>query len=145
MDTSDIIAILALVVSTIVAVAGYCQSKKQNASSLNAYYFNEIYSTHLIKNIPNARKRLTINYKGKIVGYEDLVKEMKSIQKDSLYYKYTDKAYFVKLKKAAQGIEDYITNNLSRTFEGEEQTDFLNTLYEKIENLYRVINDKYMQ
>lgn len=145
MDTSDIIAILALVVSTIVAVVGYFQNKKQNAGGLNAYYFNEIYSTHLIKNIPNARKRLTINYKGKIVGYEDLVKEMKNIQKDSLYYKYTDKVYFEKLKKAAQGIEDYITNNLGKMFEGEEQTDFLNNLYEKIENLYKVINDKYMQ
>lgn len=145
MEWSDIIAIIAIIMSSVLAVVEVIQAKKQNKNSLNAYYFNEIYRNHLIKDIPNARNRLSINYEGRIVGYDELIKEMKTIQRDSLYYKYSDKKYFAKLKTAAQNIEDYIARNADKKFEGEEQTDFLNNLYKMIEELYRVINEKYLK
>lgn len=144
MGTSDIIATLALLISIVVAISEFLSNKKTNVSNLNAYYFNEIYREHLIKYIPSARNYISFNRNGNVVGHEHMIEEMKKIQRDSLYYKYTDSNYFEKLKKAAQAIENYLINCHGQTYIGEEQVDFYKKLTELLEELYKILNKKYL-
>lgn len=144
MDTSDIIAFIALLISIVVAISEFLSNKKNNVSNLNAYYFNEIYREHLIKYIPSARNYIRFDRNGKVVGHEHMIEEMKKIQRDSLYYKYTDSNYFGKLKQSAQAVENYLIGCDGQVYIGEEQADFYKELTELLEALYRIINKKYL-
>lgn len=144
MDSSDIISIIALIVSIIAAAYEIYLNRKINTINLNAYYFNEIYREHLINKIPKARKYISIS-NNKVVGCIYMIKEMQELQSDSLYYKYSDRVYFEKLKKSAQILEEYLIDCDNKTFVGEEQTDFLNNLATYLEKLYKVINEKYIK
>ncbi len=144
MDASDIIAIIALIISAAVALYDIFVAKRANRTNLNSYYFNEIYREHLIHKIPDSRKYIKINLDGKLVGYNKIVQEMKVIQVDSLYYKYVDKKYYEKLVRQAQKIEDFVIAATAKHYNGEEQTDFWNELKKELSELYRILNDKYL-
>lgn len=145
MNSSDVIALLALIISAIVAIYSVYKSVKLNKSNLNSYYFNEIYREHLIKKIPVARKFISIDRNGKLTGYQHMIQEMKNIQTDSIYYKYVDNDYFINLKDVAQDLEEFLIINTEKTFGDKEETRFELTLSEKIQNVYRVLNKKYLE
>lgn len=145
MNSSDIIATVALFLSAAIAIGDVTVNRKMNKSNLNSYYFNEIYREHLISKIPQARKRISINYNGNLVGYEDMVQEMKDIQSDSLFYKYNNEKYFEKLKKAAQNVEDFLIAEAGETFSREEQVHFMNELHKRMTELYKILNDQYIK
>ena len=145
MGASDVIAIIALIISVVTATCQIIHERRQNTTNLNAYYFNEIYRDYLIHKIPNARKYISINQHGKLIGCQDMINEMKNIQSDSLYYKYTDGEYFSQLSKAAQGLEDFLIMSSGDTYAGEEVTDFMIKLQNLISKLYKVVNEKYIK
>ena len=62
MNSSDIIAAIALVISVATAIGDIIVSRNINKVNLHSYYFNEIYREHLIAKIPKARKRISLNY-----------------------------------------------------------------------------------
>lgn len=144
MDASDIIAIIALIISAAVALYDIFVAKRANRINLNSYYFNEIYRDHLIHKIPDSRKYIKIDLNGKLVGYDKIVQEMKEIQVDSLYYKYIDKKYYEKLVHQAQKIEDFVITATAKCYNGEEQTDFWNELKKELSELYKILNTKYL-
>lgn len=144
MNSSDIIAIIALAVSVVAAAYEIYLNRKINTINLNSYYFNEIYREHLINKIPKARKYISIS-NNKVVGCKYMIKEMQALQSDSLYYKYMDRVYFKKLKNNAQILEEYLIECDKKMFVGEEQTDFFNNLATYLEKLYEVINEKYIK
>ena len=144
MDASDIIAIIALIISVVVALYDIFIAKRANKTNLNSYYFNEIYREHLIHKIPDSRKYIKIDLNGKLVGYKKIVQEMKELQTDSLYYKYVDKKYHKKLVEQARKIEDFIIDSIEKRFFEEEETDFWNELKKELSVLYKILNDKYL-
>lgn len=145
MNSSDIIAVIALVISVATAVGDVVANRNINKVNLNSYYFNEIYREHLIAKIPKARKRISLNYNGRLVGYEDMIQEMKDLQNDSLFYKYNDEKYFAKLKEAAQNMEDFLIAGVGETFVGEEQTCFMEELHNLMTELYKTLNNQYVR
>lgn len=144
MDASDIIAIIALIISAMVALYDIFVAKRANRTNLNSYYFNEIYREHLIHKIPDSRKYITIDKDGKLIGYDKIVQEMKAIQVDSLYYKYIDKTYHEKFVSQAQKIEDFVITSTAKCYNEEEKTDFEDELKKELSELYRILNDKYL-
>lgn len=136
---SIVISIISLIISIIIAVKQYNMSRK----SLESEYFNDIYKKHLIKNIPNARKYVRFD-EGKLVDIQDMLSVLNDIRNDSLYYLYNDKEFYLKLKAACQGLEDFLVISSQRTLIGEEQTDILNELQHRLTDIYKITNNKFI-
>ncbi len=139
---SLIISIVALLSSVIVAIYDKRVDKKLNDITMESLYFNELYKDLLLNKIPENRLKITINYEGKLIGGDDLVKTLKEIRRNSTYFLYTDKRFYERLKNSAQELEDYILSTEDKVLEGEEQTEVLNCITNKISNIYKVMTEK---
>lgn len=138
-SSDAVIATLALVISIVTLILEILRNSKNNKLAAEAEIFKEIFHEHLIKGVPESRKKILYN-QGKISGTDDLIEELNLIRQDSLYYKYKDKIYYKKLKSKLQDLENKLVESDSM-----DQEDY-NELYEEInieiENIYSIIMQK---
>lgn len=139
---SLIVSIVALLVSVIVVVYDKKVDKKLNDISLESTYFNDLYKDFLLKDLPQNRLKITINFEGKLVGGNDLVNTLNEIRKSSTYFLYTDKEFYDELKKCTQDLEDYILSAEDKSLVGEDQTEVFNDISSKISKIYKVMTEK---
>lgn len=142
MDISDIIAIIAIVVSITSVLYQWKKDLKLNAVNLEAEYFQKIYERHLLSELPKARKYIFFS-NNKLKDYDKLMDELNAIRNDSLYFMYSDKKYYENLKNALQELEDYLGNCGNKEFSKENQDVIFNDIQEKIEEIYNIIISKY--
>ncbi len=139
-----IVSIISIVISIIISVIEAKRTFRINKSSLESDYFKKIFMEHLIYEIPKRRKYIRFDRNGKLKDTKKLAEELNQIRQDSLYFLYNDKLFYGNLKKATQVLEDYLVKKEDSIFLGEEQTDALNFIQEKIKNLYEIINKRYI-
>lgn len=140
-----ILAILSLLISIAVAIFQYNQQKSIHRASLNAKYHDEIFLRHLIHGIPETRKYIRFdNETCKLVDTDKFTDELNGMLVEALYYKYKDNEFYRELKRSIQEIEDYTMKCGNKRFEQEEQSEVYNTIQEKLENMYKLINDQYL-
>lgn len=140
-----VLAVLSLVISIAVAVFQYNQQKSIHRASLNAKYHDEIFLQHLIHGIPEARKYIRFdNETSKLVDTDKFTEELNKLLDEALYYKYKDNEFYRELKRNIQEIEDYTMECGNKRFEQEEQSEVYGIIQEKLENMYKLINDQYL-
>lgn len=139
-----IIAILALLVSVIVPIIEDRRERKINKINLESEFYKEIYKEHLIKLIPNARKYIGFTESGQLRDTEELREELNKLRQDSLYFLYSDKNYYNKLKRLTQELEDYLITSEENTYNLVERKDVLKEIQRRITELYTHISNNYL-
>lgn len=136
---SAVIAFFSMVVTIVLFKLNYNQVKMINEISLRSNYYEKIFDEHLIKHIPNARKYLRFQ-NDRLVDTENLVTELTKLRIDSLYFKYSNKPFYNKLKEITQDIEDYLMECGNKRFEPEEQAEIYQKIHKMISELYDIIS-----
>lgn len=138
---SDIIAILAIIISIYTCNSQISFAKTNSVKNLESIYFNAIFKNILIYRIPKAQKKIYINESGKIQDDSDFIKLLNEIRNKSLYFKYTDKDFYDRLVKKLQDLEDYIVTRGNKQIL--DRNIFLQSINEKVEDLYRLLIEYY--
>ncbi len=139
-----VFSIIAVIISIIVACVENRREYNINKINLEAEYFSDIYKEHLIVNIPNARRYITFDMNGKLIGTNDMIQLLQKIMQDSYYYFYKDKVFYDKLQYSVQALEDYLCQcvNKNKDYVGEEQTEILKNIQNYIKEIYESINNQ---
>ena len=139
-----IIAALSLIISIFVAISQHNQQKNIHQASLNAKYHEIIFIQHLIHDIPDTRKYIRFDETGRLTDTEKFTTELNTMLSGALYYKYKDYAFYKKMKKSIEELEDYVMGCGNKTHEQEEQAEVYKVISEKLEIVYKIINDQYL-
>ncbi len=142
MELSDFLAALAIIISIGCAIWQWQHDLRINAVNLEAEYFHKIYEQHLLYEIPNARKYVFFR-NNRLQGYEVLINELNGIRNDSLYFLYSDKNFYEKLKSVLWELEVYLGTCANQELTGSNQELVMSEIQEKIENIYDTIIRKY--
>lgn len=130
---SLIIAIISLVIS-------FFQNKKINSLNLQSRYFEKIFDEYLIKKIPESRKYIKY-HNDRLVDADRLIDTTDELKKDSLYFKYSNKEFYEKLKKNIDDLGVFLTACSNRNESDlDQQVKNLLEIGEKIESIYKLIN-----
>ena len=130
---SLIIAIISLVIS-------FFQNKKINSLNLQSRYFEKIFDEYLIKKIPESRKYIK-SHNDRLVDADRLIDTTDELKKDSLYFKYSNKEFYEKLKKNIDDLGVFLTACSNRNESDlDQQVKNLLEIGEKIESIYKLIN-----
>lgn len=141
---ANILSVIAIAISVLVAVTEYKKDIKINRMNLESEYFKEIYKKHLIYEIPTARGYIRFDSDNKLIDVDKMVNELQLLRQDSLYFQYNNLDFYNNLKDQIQKLEDYLVNNVGKQFIGEEQTQSYNQIQNSINSIYCVISEGYL-
>lgn len=141
LEISDILAIVAIIVSVGTLFWQSYKSEKHHTANLEAEYYKVIYWDYLLKKIPQARN-LVVHSKNGLTGESMIIEVLNNLRKDSLFFKYKDPKFYEDIKTKTQMLEDLYTDP------GELDNDNFINFYCKAEKLlseiYRIINKQYL-
>lgn len=141
---SNILSISAIVISIFVAIVEYVREIRLSRLTLESEYYKEIYKEHLVYKIPTARKYVKFTSSNKLSDTDKLIEELQLLRQDSLYFQYNNPEFYKELKKTVQQLEDYLVENDGKEFEGEEQTNVYNVIRNNIDDIYKIISNRYL-
>ena len=128
MDLSDVIAVMALVIS---GIALYKQLKKDKVSQ-NTIFFKEIFFNFLTQDCVEARNDISFDNSGKIDNTDKFEEIIADLGKRISFYE---------LKRLLTDLDDLLLDD--KNYKGKKQTDHSNEIDEKISELFKLIMDKY--
>jgi hypothetical protein len=88
MEVSDILSLIAIVISSVLAVITTHQAHIMNRLNIEAECFRDVYRKHLLVGLPDARRYLVFNEDNTLTGTEKICTELHEVIKDYLCYKY---------------------------------------------------------
>lgn len=142
-DTSDVLSAIAIVVSICSAAYQWYLDSHMNRTNLEAEYFRNLYMKSLLYHLPASRKYIRFSRK-RLVDFDEMVKELNTIRQNSLYFLYSDPNFYDCIKKATQDLEDYLIESSQKNIEVEDEMNVLQTIQQKIEEIYKILNNKYI-
>ena len=110
---------------------------------MNARIYNEIFDKFLIERIPKARTYLRFE-NNKLVDSEQLSDTLTDLLNTTLYFRYADKKFYELLHTQIQDIEDFVLECGNKQFVQEEQGKVFDQIQDKLEILYKTVNDNYI-
>lgn len=135
-----IISIASIFFSTIISAIEISISKKHFKISLYSQIYDDIFKDYLIKIIPDRRRYLIINAKGKLTGASTFIDMLQELLQSSIYYQYEDKTFYKKLKNSIIELEDYLINcNNKKSL---DEKVFMDEVDGKVKKLYKILDDK---
>lgn len=143
LSTSDILALIAIIVSLGSAAYQWYLDSHMNQVNLESEYFKSLYSKHLLYDLPIARKYIRFD-QNKLVDIDLLIDELNSIRNDSLFFKYADIDFYTDAKIVLQQLEDYLIDSSQRVLTDEEQKTVLEQIEIKLKSVYRTFGNKYI-
>lgn len=138
-----ILSALSIVSSIICFIFTFLQNKKINKINMNARIYNEIFDKFLIERIPKARTYLRFE-NNKLVDSEQLSDTLADLLNTILYFRYADKKFYELLHTQIQDIEDFVLECGNKQFVQEEQGRVFDQIQDKLEILYKTVNDNYI-
>lgn len=138
-----ILSALSIVSSIVCFIFTFLQNKKINKINMNARIYNEIFDIFLIERIPKARTYLRFE-NNKLVDSEQLSDTLTDLLNTILYFRYADKKFYELLHTQIQDIEDFVLECGNKQFVQEEQGRVFNQIQDKLEILYKTVNDNYI-
>lgn len=143
LSSSDVIAVLAIIVSLGSAFYQWYLDSYTNKINLEAEYFKELFLDHLIEKIPKARTYIRFQ-NGRLTDIDRLVEELKILNQKSLFYKYWDRNFYANLKSEVQGLEDYLIETADSPLTFSEQNKAMDEIQRKLEVIYSILGKKYI-
>lgn len=144
MDSSDIIAILALIVALAEIVVTAYQSRNMNSTNLQAMYFEEIFKEYMINKIPKAADNL--HYDGDLLSpeYRVLVDVMMDMVGACKYFAYAKYDFYSELQEKCIALEDELIRMANNPCINEQrQRENIYHIHEAIVVIIRLINNNY--
>lgn len=139
-----VVSIVSLLVSTSLGVYELIQNKNLNRMSLESEYFDELFKKFLLVDLPKSRKKITFDANYVLVNTDELTKSLNDLRHNALYFQYTDKEFYSKLKNALRALEDYVVLSENVEMIGEDQSEFYNKMQELITDIYDVLLQKHL-
>ena len=143
LSTSDILSLIAIIVSLGSAAYQWYLDSHMNQVNLESEYFKSLYSKHLLYDLPIARKYIRFD-QNKLVDIDLLIDQLNSIRNDSLFFKYADIDFYTDAKIVLQQLEDYLIDSSQRVLTDEEQKTVLEQIEIKLKSVYRTFGNKYI-
>lgn len=140
---SDVLSILAIIVSIASAMFQWYFDKRMNKINLESEYFSSLYLEHLLHKLPMARNRLNFS-NNRLIDFDALVDELNLIRRDSLYFKYVDTDFYSRAKFKLQSLEDYLINLSEKKLNSNEQKEAFKQIEVMLESIYKIFSDKYI-
>lgn len=142
-NTSDVLSAIAIIVSIVSAAYQWYLDTHMNKVNLEADYFKTLYSEHLLHDLPKARSYISFR-KNKLVGIDPLIDELNAIRQESLYFLYADKDFYTDAKLVLRDLEDYLIKVGNQNTPLESQAAVMAQIQRRLENIYKIFNDKYI-
>lgn len=142
LDISDILSIIAIIVSGGLAIHQWRRDSHANLVNLEADYFKELYMEHLLHQLPRARTYLHFQ-NGILKDIDNLLDELNAIRNDSLYFMYVDSEFYQQLKCKLQELEDYIIVVSDQYIEKDNHQEVFDNIQMHLEELYKILSNKY--
>lgn len=137
-----VVAICAFIVSVAVPIFEFFWNRKLNRHNLQAEYFREIFGQLLYEDVPIAMNY--IHFDGQAIsGTDNILDVLRKIRSRSIYFKYADNEFYLKLIEEVQSLENYIVQTPD-AMSAPEFADFYKNIHEKIENIYKYMSDEYI-
>lgn len=137
-----IVSIISILLSFAVTAWQIIITIKVNKINLKSSVCEKIFDEYLIKEIPNARRFISFDKMGKFIGADKLVKTIKSLIKDSLYFRYNDRKFYDILIQKLEELENTIVNNIDKRIDNIKQNDLTNDIEKLIGEVYEIIENK---
>lgn len=138
-----IISVLSFIGTFVVLIIESLHTKKINDINLSSRYFSSLFDDILLNQIPDKRRKISINYNKELVGIEDLQKVIVSLRKKCYFYYHTDKIFYDKINNLVQELEDYMLVKSQQKIEAPQDVEVLDSIDEKIGKIYKEMDEKY--
>lgn len=138
-----VLSALSIISSIICFIITFLQNKKINKINMNARIYSEIFDEFLIERIPKARTYLRFE-SNRLVDSDQLSDTLADLLNTILYFRYADKKFYELLHSKIQDIEDFVLECGNKKFVQEEQGRVFDQIQEKLEKLYKIVNDNYI-
>lgn len=138
MTCSDVIAIIALVVSILALV----YQVRSNKNALERDLYSNAFREYLMVRIPEGRNHLHLT-NGR-VSSKTLQKCLSSLLKDALYFKFKNSVFYETLQSIILDIDDLVVS-INNEPEEQEKTKKLKEIDYSINRLYDEISDVYIK
>lgn len=135
---SNIIALAALVISLCGAIREHIMEKRSHEFEI----FRDVYQEFLVKRLPETRSQISITQSGVVSGIDNLIDELISLRKASIYFQYAEPQFYEDLKNKLWALEDYLVM-LPTPLIGEPRTDFDHEMNKKLIAIYRCLLKKF--
>lgn len=135
---SNIIALIAIIISVYGLIRDYRIEKRAHEFDI----FRDVYKEFLVKRLPEARSQISITRAGVISGVDNLIGELTSLRKASIYFQYAEPQFYDNLKKTLWDLEDYLVM-LPTPFVGEPRANFEFEVNIKLAAIYRCLLKKF--
>lgn len=147
MDTSDIIALIAVIVSLVAIVLSILAMKQTtniNKTNLQAEYFKKIFFEYIVDFIPEKAMKLRYT-NGKLdENYRDLIEVVMEMFQNSKFFSYAKQDFYMDLKKECEVFEDVVLEIAGRrTYVIEEQKNNLVNINTELQKIVELINKNY--
>lgn len=141
----DPIAVLALIISILSIYFSFKNNKYSAKLSLENEFIESTFKKYLFDSIPKTRKKIFFDKQTfRLNGFDDFTNVLDEMKSDLEYFQYRNINYYKKVKEKIYEIDDFIINASSKKVSSREETDFYCQLDCKIENLYSIILNGYL-
>lgn len=142
MDASDIIAIIAIVVSVGSAIFQVFWEKTKERNEEKTVLYKEAYKDIFLDEIPLAEKKIQY-IQGVWEGANDMIECMRKIRLKSYFFKYVDDHFREEMKNISQNIEDFLVTLEGEKLSNEKYRDKYDELEKKLSELYNTVLPKF--
>ncbi len=142
MKSSDIIAIIAIVVSFSGVVFQIVLEALRRKHEAKTVLYKEAYKTTFLDDIPCAMMK--IKYINDIwTGSDAMIDCLSSIRKRSYFFNYVDEKFGENVKEKCQEIEDFLSDIDETKMTNEKYRKAYGELETKIQNLYDLVTKRF--
>lgn len=139
-----IVSIAAILISVLVAILQGTHDSKINRITLESLYHQEIYKDYLINQIPIARRYLSFGSDGTLRDVDKLCSVLQRMVYDSLYFLYSDRAFYTTLQEKCLELEDYLITLSQQPLSQPNQECVEDEIQSRIKEIYDHIGHKYI-
>lgn len=141
MQPSDIIAIIAIVVSVGNVVFQLIWEKHLNTKEKKTALYKEAYKDIFLDELPLAKQKIQYT-QYKLTGVNDMEEIMHSIRQKAYVFDFIDKNFKKNVFKLAQEIEDLLVKNEDASMTNEEYRKYYENLECKLKEIYDLVFKK---
>lgn len=134
MKLSDYLSLIAIIVS--IATVWLNKIKQDK---MNEYEFTkELYREDILNTLPKLRNQLRNTKIKGVTGVDELDDEIKKLTEKVLYFKYTHKDVYKKLRAELMSFDDFLVDS-KKTMDGETYSEFEEGVNQYLEKIYKIL------
>ena len=142
--TSDIISLIALIVSIVFAVMSIGRTRKEQYKQFEADYFTKVFHEYLMEVFPDSLNRLFVQNSDDEEIKQRLIDDIVRFNKALQYFYYADKKFYDELKDSLQDAENYLTTSMNKPAKNaSDKIDFQEGIKKRMEKIYTLVSKRY--